>query len=143
MKQNEYDYKKMMSDFDLEARRNKILNDIKNKWKTINIQYNERIEEMKIKNENLYKKRDKEFKKKLLKKEMAVQKQIDLKNEKLQEEKKRMEEITKKKCDDVLKNIQQYNEQQEKKRLQLEKNTFLKSNLLYKLYNNNLKIYYI
>lgn len=120
-----------MSDFELEARRNKILNDMKNKWKTINVQYNERIEEMKIKNENLYKKRDKEFKNKLRKKELSLQKQLGLKNEKLQEEKKRMEEITKKKSDDVLKNIQQYNEEQEKKRLQLEKNTFLKSNLLY------------
>ena len=108
MKRNEYDYKKMMDDFDVETRRKKMINGIKNKWQEISKGYMEKIEEMKLKNEKLYKERNKKFKQKIKKKE--------------QEEKK------KKKMDDVLKNLKEYNRTEEQKRLRLEQDTLEKSN---------------
>ena len=126
IKKNEYDYKKMMDDFDLETRRKKIYNGIKNKWEEVSKGYMEKIEEMKLKNEKMYKERDRKFKLKLRKKEQSIKKQIELKKEKLLQKKKEQEEITKKKSDDVLKNLEEYNKKQEEKRLKLEQDTFQK-----------------
>ena len=143
MKKNEYDYKKMMDDFELEARRRKMQTSIKNKWREKNKLYMEKIEEMKLKNERLFMERDRKFKQKLKKKEESIQKQIELKNEKLLENKKRSMELSKKKSDDVLKNLEEYNKKQEEERLQLEHDTFLKSNLIliiiiiFKCYSEN------
>ena len=53
-----------MDDFELETRRNKIYNGIKNKWKEVSKGYMEKIEEMKLKNERMYKERDRKYKKK-------------------------------------------------------------------------------
>ena len=128
MKRNEYDYKKMMDDFELETRRKKMFNGIRNKWQEISKGYMEKIEEMKIKNEKLYKERNKKFKQKIRKKELAIKSQIELKNQKLLEKKKEQEEYSKKKMDDVLKNLEEYNKTEEEKRLKLEQETFLKSN---------------
>ena len=91
MKRNEYDYKKMMDDFDVETRRKKMINGIKNKWQEISKGYMEKIEEMKLKNEKLYKERNKKFKQKIKKKELAIKNQIELKNQKLLEKKKEQE----------------------------------------------------
>ena len=128
MKKNEYDYKKMMDDFDLETRRKKIFNGIKNKWQGISKGYLEKIEEMKIKNEKIYKERNRKFKQKLKKKELAIKTQMELKNQRLLEKKKEQEEYSKKKMDDVLKNLEEYNKTEEEKRLKLEQETFEKSN---------------
>ena len=40
----------MLDDFEIETRRKKIYNGIKNKWEEINKSYLEKIEEMKLKN---------------------------------------------------------------------------------------------
>ena len=117
----------MMDDFEMETRRKKILNGLKNKWSEKSKVYNEKIEEMKLKNEKLFKQRDREFKKKIKKKEISIMKQLQLKNEKILEEKRRAMEIGKKKSDDVLKNLEEYNKKQEEQRLKLEQDTFLKS----------------
>ena len=53
-----------------------------------------------------------------------------MRNEKMLEEKKKAIEQGKRKSDDVLKNLEEYNKKQEEERLQLEKNTFLKCNLI-------------
>ena len=127
IKKNKYDYKRMLYDFEIETRIKKIYNGIKNKWEEINKSYLEKIEEMKLKNEKIYKERDRKFKLKIKNKELSIKKQIKLKNEKLLQKKKEQEEITKKKSDDVLKNLQEFNKKQEEKRLKLEQNTFLKS----------------
>ena len=47
-----------MDDFELETRPKKIYNGIKNKWKAVSKGYLEKIEEMKLKNERIYKERD-------------------------------------------------------------------------------------
>ena len=129
MKKNAYDYKKMMDDFELEARRKKMLNGLKNKWNEMSKVYYEKIEEMKLKNAKIFKQRDKEFKKKIKKKEQSIMRQLQLKNDKILEEKKKAMEIGKKKSDDVLKNLEEYNKKQEEQRLKLEKDTFLKSKI--------------
>ena len=67
----------MMDDFELEARRKKMQTSIKNKWKEKNKIYMEKIEEMKLKNERLFRERDRQFKQKLKKKEASIQKQIE------------------------------------------------------------------
>jgi len=127
-KRNEYDYKKMMDDFEVEMRRKKMFKDIKNKWQNISKGYMEKIEEMKLKNEKLYNERNKKFKQKIKKKELAIKNQIELKNQKLLEQKKERQEYSKKKYDDVLKNLEEYNKAEEQRRLRLEQDTFEKSN---------------
>ena len=118
-----------MDDFDLETRRKKMFNGIKNKWQEISKGNLEKIEEMKIKNENLYKERNRKFKQKIKKKELAIQNQKELKNQRLLEKKKEQEEYSKKKMDDVLKNLEEYNKIEEEKRLKLEHETFEKSKI--------------
>lgn len=117
-----------MDDFDLESRRKKILNVKKSDWQKINKNYYEKIEEMKTKNEDAYRKKVKEFRDKLRQKEINIKRQKEAKNAQILAEKKRMQEITKKKSDDVLKNLEEYNRMQEEKRLRLEKDTFIKCN---------------
>ena len=129
-RKNEYDYKKMMDDFDLETRRKKLHNGIRNKWSQLSKLYTEKVEEMKAKNERLYKERDRAFKKKIKLKEISRMKQLKIKNEKMMEDKKKAIEQGKRKCDDLMKNLEEYNKKQEEERLQLEKNTFLKCNLI-------------
>ena len=124
-----------MDDFELETRRKKMLNGLKNKWNEMSKVYNEKIEEMKLKNAKIFKERDREFKKKIKKKEMSIMKQLQLKNEKILENRKRAMEIGKKKSDDVLKNLEEYNKRQEEERLKLEQDTFLKCNYII---NNNI-----
>ena len=128
MKKNEYDYKKMMDDFELETRRKKMFNGIRSKWQSISKGYLEKIEEMKLKNEKLYKERNRKFKQKIKKKELAIKNQMELKNQRIQEKKKEQEEYSKKKMDDVLKNLEEYNKSEEEKRLKLEQENFEKSN---------------
>ena len=128
MKRNQYDYNKMIRDFEVKTRQEKIANNIRNKWKAATQSYIEKIEEMKLKNEKLYKERDRAFKLKLKKKELAIKKQLQLRNDKLIQKKKAQEEISKRRSDDILKNIEDYNKKQEESRLQLEKETFLKCN---------------
>ena len=55
---NEYDYNKMMQNFDLEARHNKILKDIKDKWSSLSALHDEKVENMKIKTEKRTKRRN-------------------------------------------------------------------------------------
>ena len=124
---NDYDYKKMLDDFELEARHNKILRGIRDKWRSISALHDEKVEEMKVKTEKMYRKKDKEFKKKLLRKEEIIKKQLELRKQLLSEEKKRREEITKKKVDDVQKNLNDYKNMEEQKRLIVEKEIFGKS----------------
>ena len=125
---NEYDYKKMIQNFELESRHNKILRGIRDKWHSLSALHSEKVENMKIKTEKLYKKKDRELKKKLNKKEEVIKRQLEMKKNILMEERRKREEITKKKVDDVQKNLNEFKNIEEEKRLILEKETFDKSN---------------
>ena len=128
---NEYDYKKMMDNFELEARHNKILKDIKDKWSSLSALHDEKVQNMKILTEKMYKKKDRELKKKLIRKEEIIKKQLEMRKTMREEEKKKREAITKKKVDDVYKNLSEFKNIEEEKRLILEKETFDKCNLIY------------
>ena len=121
----------MMENFDLEARHNKILKDIKDKWSSLSALHDEKVENMKIKTEKLYKQKDRELKKKLLRKDQVIKRQLEMRRNMMEEEKRKREEKTKKKVDDVAKNLIEFKNMEEKKRLILEKETFDKSNSLY------------
>ena len=127
---NEYDYNKMISNFEMESRHNRILKDIKEKWSSLSALHDEKVENMKIKTEKMYKKKDRDLKKKLLKKEEIIKKQLETRKNLLEQEKKKREEITKKKVDDVYKNLNEFKNKEEEKRLILEKETFDKCNLI-------------
>ena len=121
----------MMENFDLEARHNKILKDIKDKWSSLSALHDEKVENMKIKTEKIYKQKDRELKKKLLRKDQVIKRQLEMRRNMMEEEKRKREERTKKKVDDVAKNLIEFKNMEEKKRLILEKETFDKSNSLY------------
>lgn len=124
----------MLKDFELEARHNKILKGIRDKWRSISALHHEKVEEMKLKTENMFKKKDREFKKKLLHKEEVIKRQLDLKKKIIADEKNKREELTKKKADDVKKHLNEFKSKEEEKRLIVEKEIFDKSNLnLYKI----------
>ena len=128
---NEYDYKKMIDNFDLEARHTKILKDIKDKWHSLSALHDEKVQNMKILTGKMYKKKDRELKKKLIRKEEIIKKQLEMRKTMREEEKKKREAITKKKVDDVYKNLSEFKNIEEEKRLILEKETFDKCNLIY------------
>lgn len=124
----------MLEDFKLQTRHNKILNGIRNKWKSISVMHSEKVEEMKIKTEKMFKKKDKEFKKKLLRKEEVIKKQLEARKRLLLEEKIKREAITKKKVDDVQKNLNDFKLMEEKERLNLANEIFGKSKFYINLY---------
>ena len=124
-----------MENFDLEARHNKILKDIKDKWSSLSALHDEKVENMKIKTEKLYKQKDRELKKKLLRKDQVIKRQLEMRRNMMEEEKRKREERTKKKVDDVAKNLIEFKNMEEKKRLILEKETFDKSNSYIYKYN--------
>ena len=125
----------MMENFDLEARHNKILKDIKDKWSSLSALHDEKVENMKIKTEKLYKQKDRELKKKLLRKDQVIKRQLEMRRNMMEEEKRKREERTKKKVDDVAKNLIEFKNKEEKKRHILEKETFDKSNSYIYKYN--------
>ena len=125
----------MMENFDLEARHNKILKDIKDKWSSLSALHDEKVENMKIKTEKLYKQKDRELKKKLLRKDQVIKRQLEMRRNMMEEEKRKREERTKKKVDDVAKNLIEFKNMEEKKRLILEKETIDKSNSYIYKYN--------
>ena len=118
----------MIDNFALESRHNKILKDIKDKWSSLSALHDEKVENMKIKTEKMYKKKDRELKKKLARKNEIIKKQLEMRKNQLEEEKKKREAVTKKKTDDVAKNLSEFKNIEEEKRLILEKETFDKSN---------------
>ena len=97
---------------------------------------------MKVKTENLYKKKDKELKKKSARKDRIIKQQKEMQKNIREEEKRKREEKTKKKVDDVAKNLIEFRSMEEKKRLILEKETFDKSKLLFLLIIYLFNFYY-
>ena len=126
-KVNEFDYNKMMSDFESESRHNKILNGIKQKWRAVSCSYKEKVENIKKLNEKMFQERSRNLLKKLKKKEKSLQMSIQSKQEAKNVEKQKMIEQMALKENEAKLNIQNFLEQQEKERLQIEQDTELKS----------------
>lgn len=126
-KVNEFDYNKMMSDFESESRHNKILNGIKQKWRAVSSQYREKVDNIKKKNEKLFRDRSRNLLRKLKKKEQSLQMSIASKQEEKSEEKKRMIMQLSQKENEAKLNVQSYLDKQEQNRLRVEQDTELKS----------------
>ena len=69
---NDYDYNKMMSDFEFSTRHQAQLQKIKKKWQNVGKKYDETIQRMKEMNEENYKKKNAALIKKLKKKEQLL-----------------------------------------------------------------------
>ena len=127
---NQYDYKKMMSDFETETRHKKIINGIKNKWRIASTKYLEKVDLIKDRNKKLDKKRQREYKKRYKEKELSIQNQLEQKKYEILEKKKNMAEAIRKKNEDAAKNLEKFHELQEKERLKVEKEKMNKSKKL-------------
>ena len=127
---NQYDYKKMMSDFETETRHKKIINGIKNKWRIASTKYLEKVDLIKDRNKKLDKKRQREYKKRYKEKELSIQNQLEQKKYEILEKKKNMAEAIRKKNEDAAKNLEKFHELQEKERLKVEQDTMNKSKIL-------------
>ena len=73
---NEYDYNKMLEDFELEQRHLKTVQDIKKKWQKENKQYLERVVQMKEKKEENYNNRRNDLIKIYDKKQKEIEAQL-------------------------------------------------------------------
>ena len=124
---NEFDYNKMMSDFESESRHNKILNGIKQKWRAVSSQYREKVDNIRKQNEKLFRDRSRNLLRKLKKKEQSLQMSIASKQEAKSEEKKRMIMQLSQKENEAKLNVQNYLDKQEQNRLRVEQDTELKS----------------
>ena len=69
---NDYDYNKMMTDFEFSTRHQAQLQKIRKKWQNVGKKYNETIQRMKEMNEENYKKKNAALIKKLKKKEQLL-----------------------------------------------------------------------
>lgn len=128
---NNYDYRKMMMDFETETRHKKIMNGIRNKWRLASSKFLEKVDSIKDRNMKLDKKKQKEYKKRYKAKELSIQNQLELKrNEKL-EKKKNMAEAFRKRNEDVEKNLEKFHQIQEEQRLKVEQDTMQKSKKKY------------
>ena len=90
---NEYDYNKMMSDYEFNARHQSQLQKIKKKWQNIGKKYNESIQRMKELKEETYKKKNAALLKKLKKKEQVLLTALESTNREKMAEKRRNIEI--------------------------------------------------
>lgn len=124
---NKFDYDKMISDFDMESRHKTLMNKIKQKWGMASERYHEKIQEMKAKNEEQYKQKERAFKKKIKAKEESIEKVKKMQELQLSEERKKKGELTKKKSEDVMKNIRKIEKKKEDARLSLEHESLYKS----------------
>ena len=79
---NEYDYNKMMSDFEFSTRHQAQLQKIKKKWQNIGKKYDETIQRMKEMREENYKKQNAALIKKLKKKDQVLLTALESTNKK-------------------------------------------------------------
>ena len=124
---NEFDYKKMIDDFELENRHQKILNRIKNKWKSLSEKHTEKVIEFKRQNERMYRMRNMALKKKLKEKDEYLQKNVEMNKRLKNEEKEKKNYLMKQKSENVSQNLEEHLNKQEIERLKLEKTMIHKS----------------
>jgi len=117
----------MIDDFELENRHQKILNKIKNKWKSLSVKHTEKVIEFKRQNERMYRMRNMALKKKLKEKDEYLQKNIEMNKRLRNEKEKEKVNLMKQKTENVSQNLEEYLNKQEKERLKLEKTMIHKS----------------
>ena len=126
---NTFDYNKMMKDFETSQRHHEYLKKIEKKWKSVSKKYEETIEHMKEHREETYKKKNDDLKKKLKKKEQILITSLQNKQkDKMRDKERAIAELMEKERA-ARENVERFLIEQEKERLQFEKETQEKSNL--------------
>jgi len=131
---NDYDYNKMMKDFESSAKHQDYLKKIKRKWANVGKKYNETIQRMKELKEETYQKKSKALKDKLKKKEQLL---ITLQNESNKEkmiEKQKNLELMMKREKTARENVEKFLKEQEEERLKFEDEINQKSKILFNFY---------
>lgn len=125
---NDYDYRKMIKDFEIIERFENNHRKLKKKYQEENKKYQASIEHMKEYREQSYHKKNDSLIKKLNKKENLLITSLENKKEDKRKEKERIiaEIIKKEKLAKI--NVEKYLEEQEKNRLDFQKETNIKCN---------------
>ena len=124
---NEYDYNKMLEDFESEERYLNRIKKIKNKWKSENKKYNERLEHMKEKKEEYYNNKRNNLLKEYEQKQKEIENQLfKSKVSKESLRKKQIEILTQKESQAKEKKILKL-KRDEKERLEIQTQISLKS----------------
>ena len=125
---NTFDYNKMMKDFETSQRHHEHLKKIEKKWKSVSKKYSETIEHMKEHREETYKKKNDELKRKLKKKEQVLITSLQNKQKDKMKDKERAIAELMEREKTARENVEAFLIEQEKERLQFEKETQEKSN---------------
>lgn len=128
---NDYDYKKMIKDFETTQRFENHFKKLRKKWEEERKKYETCIEHMKEYREETYKKKNKDLVNKLNQKESLLITSLENKNkDKMREKEKAIAQLIEK--EKIAKeNVEKYMEQQEKLRLIFEEETNLKRNTFF------------
>lgn len=132
---NDYDYKKMIKEFEIDERFQNNNKKLKKKWAEENRKYQTSIEHMKEFREQSYRQKKSDLLKKLNKKESLWI--TSLENNKLDKKKEKEKIIAQmmEKEKSAKENVEKFLEEQEKHRLDFQKETFMKCNKIF-FYNN-------
>ena len=125
---NEYDYNKMLEDFELEQRYLKTFQSVKNKWQSENKKYLERVEHMKEKKEENYTNRRNSLLKEYNKKQKEIENQLYKIRESKEGERKKLLLLLQQREELALIRKKRKEEKEEKQRLKYETQIFTKSN---------------
>lgn len=125
---NLYDFNKMLNDYDTKSRHEEYLKNIRKRLAKENKTYNENIEHMKEYRENEYQKKNKALIKKLKDKEKFLITALETKEKENMKEKQRAIAIMMEKEEQAKTNVQRNLVEQEKQRLQFQKDIHKKSN---------------
>ena len=125
---NDYDYKKMLKDFEITERFQNLNNKLRKKWKEENKKYQTSIEHMKeVREQNLMKK-NKDLIKKLKEKDSIWLTGVEAKKKDKQKEKEKIIAEMTKKENTAKKNVEKFMKAQERIRMNFEIETNMKCN---------------
>ena len=123
MEINDYDYKKMIKDFEMLVRFENNNKKLRKKWKEENKKYQTSIEHMKEFREQSYLQKNSELLNKLNKKESILLTSLEnIRNDKLKEKKKMISQIMEKEKM-AKENVEKFKEDQERLRLDFQRET--------------------
>ena len=125
---NDYDYKKMLKDFEITERFQNLNNKLRKKWKEENKKYQTSIEHMKeVREQNLMKK-NKDLIKKLKEKDSIWLTGVEAKKKDKQKKKEKIIAEMTKKENTAKKNVEKFMKDQERIRMNFEIETNMKCN---------------
>lgn len=114
---NDYDYNKMMSDFEMTSRHEDYLKKIKRKWVEKGRKFRQTIERMKLEREEQYQNKNRELQKRLKMKDQTLLTALDATKQAKQAEKQRNIELLTQKEKQAKEIVEKNLEEQERQRL--------------------------